>query len=61
MKNSNVSVSLKEKGRQRVKQKFYLDRWGIRELELLKLGVPVRIRDPIKKRWSETGIGVDKL
>ena len=49
-KNSNISVSLKERGRQRIKQKIYFDRRGTRELELLKPGDPVRIWGPIKKR-----------
>ena len=37
-KNSNINVSLKEKDRQKAKQKFYFDRQSTRELELLKPG-----------------------
>ena len=54
-KNSMISVSLSRRNRQRAKQKLYFDRRGTREMKLLKSGYPVRIRDPIKKRWSKTG------
>ena len=43
IKNSNISVSLKERDRQRAKQKFYFNRQGTRELELSKLGDPNQI------------------
>ena len=51
-KNSKIGVSLSENNRRQ--NKNYFDIGGTRELELLKPGNPVRIRDPIKKRWSET-------
>ena len=49
-----ISVNLKDE--QEAKQKLYFDKWGTRELELLKPGDTVWIQDPTKKRGSGTSI-----
>ena len=53
-KNSKISENLSGRNRQEAKQKLYFYTRVTWELELLKTGNPIRIRDPIKKGWTET-------